>query len=136
MATVLSDFLALAASSLPPERPRWLESVQRALETDSAPETRRLARRLGLNPAWLARAYKAAAGEGLHVTARRRRVERALRLLRTTDLPSAFVAVDAGFCDQSHMHRAFRAMVGRTPLQVRAERDRLGYPSAAAEGVA
>ena len=45
--------------------------------------------------------------------------------------PAAQVAAAAGFCDQSHMHRAFRGLVGRTPLEVRIERERLGYAAAA-----
>lgn len=80
-----------------------------------------LARALELHPAWLARAYRAWRGEGLAETARRRRVERAVLLLRGGGAPLASVALDSGFCDQSHMNRAFRAVLGRTPAQVRGE---------------
>ena len=31
-------------------------------------------------------------------------------------------AADAGFCDQSHMHRVFRRVLARTPADVRADR--------------
>ena len=39
------------------------------------------------------------------------------------DLREVFreIAVAAGFCDQSHMNRCFRAVLGRTPLVVRGE---------------
>jgi transcriptional regulator GlxA family with amidase domain len=74
-----------------------------------------------LHPAWLARAYRAWRGEGLADTVRRRRVERGALLLRMSDTPLAEVAVACGFCDQSHMNRSFRAVLGRTPLDVRSE---------------
>jgi len=89
-----------------------------------------IARRLDLHPAWLARAYRHATGEGLHETVRRRRVEQACILLRRSDRPLAEIALAAGFCDQSHMNRGFRATLGRTPAQVRAEQHRLEAPTA------
>ena len=72
-------------------------------------------------PAWLARAYRAWRGEGMAETARRRRVERATLALREGAEPLAEIAVACGFADQSHMNRAFRAVLGRTPLEVRRE---------------
>jgi AraC family transcriptional regulator len=81
-----------------------------------------IASRLDLNPAWLARAYRAAAGEGLQDTLRRRRVERALELLATTDMCLAEVALAANFCDQPHMNRCFRTVIGSTPAEVRSRR--------------
>ena len=66
-------------------------------------------------------AYRAWRGEGLAETARRLRVERAALLLRGSDAPLADIALAAGFCDQSHMNRAFRAVLDRTPLDVRLE---------------
>jgi AraC family transcriptional regulator len=52
-------------------------------------------------------------------TAVRFRVERAARLLRETDQPAACIALEAGFCDQRHMNRTFRRLLGRTPSEVR-----------------
>ena len=72
--------------------------------------------------AWLGAAYKQAAGEGLADTAARFRVECATRLLRETSLPYVDIAMEAGFCDQSHMIRSFRQLLGRTPSQICAER--------------
>jgi transcriptional regulator GlxA family with amidase domain len=54
-------------------------------------------------------------------SARRRRVERAANLLRRTDRELVDVALASGFCDQSHMNRCFRAVLGRTPIAVRSE---------------
>ena len=49
-------------------------------------------------------------------------VEAAVILLESTDLHLAEIAADAGFCDQSHMNRAFRRFLGRTPAVARALR--------------
>ena len=46
--------------------------------------------------------------------------ERALLLVRSTDRAFAAIAADAGFCDQSHMVRKFRRLLGRTPSEIRA----------------
>jgi AraC family transcriptional regulator len=96
-------------------RPRWLEQVNACLDDKCQLPAREIALRLGVHPVWLTRAYRAVVGEGMHETKRRRRVERALALLRDGDCPAAQVAIDAGFYDQSHMIRCFRAVLDRTP---------------------
>lgn len=100
-------------------RPAWAERVDRALHQERS--TAQIARAVDLHPAWLARAYRAWRGEGLAETARRLRVERAVLLLRQGTETLADVALAAGFCDQSHMNRAFHRVLGRTPLEVRRE---------------
>jgi AraC family transcriptional regulator len=80
-----------------------------------------IARRVERHPAWVARAYRAWRGEGMGERVRRRRVERATLRLRMSEAPLADVAAECGFCDQSHMNRSFRAVLGRTPLEVRRE---------------
>lgn len=116
-------FVAAMAARPDTAPPPWLATA-RALAAAQVP-TIAIALRLDLNPAWLAHAYRLAAGEGLHDTARRRRVEQAVALLRTTDEPIAEIAAAAGFCDQSHLNRAVASILGRTPRQVRRERDLL-----------
>jgi AraC family transcriptional regulator len=104
------------------KRPQWLDTaVHRAAETHGPVDTRRLAQELGLHPAWLTQAYRAAMGEGIQETGQRRRIERAVDMLRGSTTPCAQVAFEAGFCDQSHMSRAFIRVLGRTPATVRAE---------------
>ncbi|HLW73800.1 MAG TPA: helix-turn-helix domain-containing protein, partial [Gammaproteobacteria bacterium] len=76
----------------------------------------------GLHPSWLGTAYRRAAGEGLMDAAARFRVEHAARLLRETDAALACIAMEAGFCDQSHMIRTFRRVLGRLPSAVREDR--------------
>jgi AraC family transcriptional regulator len=115
-----SRFLIEAFADATPKAPSWGESVAMALHED-APPTDSLARGLMLHPAWLARAYRVWRGEGMAETVRRRRVERAMLALRGSLTPLAQVAAESGFCDQGHMNRAFRAVLGRTPLEVRCE---------------
>ncbi|MDQ4087634.1 MAG: helix-turn-helix domain-containing protein, partial [Pseudomonadota bacterium] len=97
------------------------DAAESRLAMDRPPPTRRLADELGLSPAWLAEAWRSTVGEGIGQALRRRRVATAANLLRVTALPAAQIAAAAGFCDQSHMIRAFHAVLGRTPAQVRAE---------------
>jgi AraC family transcriptional regulator len=110
---------AFAAPRPPHSAPLWGERVKLLLGTEVG--TREIARVTSLNSAWLARAYRAWRGEGMAETVRRLRVERAALLLRGGVDALADIAIAAGFCDQSHMNRAFRAVLGRTPLEVRRE---------------
>jgi transcriptional regulator GlxA family with amidase domain len=70
-------------------------------------------------------------GEGLLDAAARFRVEHAARELRETELPLADIAFNAGFCDQSHMIRTFRRILGRLPSDVRNERRLIRQATAA-----
>lgn len=100
----------------------WLAQVGRRLRDEPAVGANVLARDLGRHAGWLGTAYAQAVGETLPETAARLRVERAAQLLRETDEAPAQVAAVAGFCDQSHMIRSFRRVLGRLPSAVRAER--------------
>jgi AraC-like DNA-binding protein len=122
LARSTATFLHKIISAEPVPPPPWLKQIARKLAGDKRVATAALAAELGLHPAWLARAYRAAAGEGVQEAARRGRVGRAVQLLRRSDLALAQVAADCGFSDQSHMTRDFRIVLGRTPLQVRSER--------------
>ena len=109
-----SRFFLEALAAPQPRRPTWLAEVEASIEDRRAVAP-------DLHPAWLARAYRAWRGEGIAETARRRRVERAVQMLRVSSDPLAAIAAGAGFCDQSHMNRCFNAVLGRTPLDVRRE---------------
>jgi len=100
-------------------RPAWLDRASDMLAGESPASTRSIAESLNLHPAWLARRYRQATGEGLHETLRRKRVERALTALRASDAPLAEVALDSGFCDQPHMNRCFRQVLGQSPQAYR-----------------
>jgi AraC family transcriptional regulator len=106
--------------------PAWLDRLSGA-DDETDPDV--LAERLGVSRAWLVRAYRHWRGEGLDEARRRRRVEDAARLIETSALGLAEIAAETGFCDQSHMNRAFRYVLGRTPAIVRASQ--LGLAGAA-----
>ena len=114
-------FLDEALADEPAQAPHWIHDARKSV-SDRQASTAELARRLDLHPAYVAQAYRAACGEGVGETLRRRRVEAASALLRRAHLPLAEIAIAAGFCDQSHMNRCFAAVLGRTPLRVRQER--------------
>lgn len=122
LAEATGRFVRIALGAREENHPAWVSEVLRRLQPEHPPTTVDMAEQLGLHPGWLAQAYRAAMGEGIRQTIRRRRVEHATTLLRGSDLTPAEIAAAAGFCDQSHMNRGFRQLLGRTPLQVRAER--------------
>lgn len=118
-----ADFLTAAVAAEAPVAPPWLSRAD-ALVAGGEADAQTISRRLDLHPAWLARTYRAFHGEGVREAVRRRRIEKVLSAVRQGGATLAQAAVDAGFCDQSHMNRAFRAVLGRTPLE--AIRDRAG----------
>lgn len=124
--TVLADetlgFLQLAIDAEAPPSPSWLEDLWKGLDPLAPVQAKSLAERIGMDAVRLARCYRIAVGEGLQESVRRKRIAAATNLLRFTDQPLADIALAAGFCDQSHMNRNFRSLLGRTPLQVRRER--------------
>jgi AraC family transcriptional regulator len=114
---------AALASAQRCRAPSWLDRLEALIDAEyRAPNVERWAKEIGVTRPWLARAYRYWRGEGLDEMLRRRRVEAAAILLERTDLQLAEIAVDAGFCDQSHMNRAFNKYIGRTPAVTRAAR--------------
>jgi AraC family transcriptional regulator len=111
-------FFQVAAGEQAPE-PQWLPKVSAMLADEGSRSTDLIAQTLGLHPAWLARRYREAVGEGLRDTLRRKRVEDALRAIRMSGAPLAEIAAGAGFCDQPHMNRCFHLVLGRTPNDYR-----------------
>jgi AraC family transcriptional regulator len=104
----------------------WIDVVSQRLREDTSLKAPELARKVGRHPSWLGSAYRQATGEGLLEAAARFRIECASRLLRESDHSYACVALEAGFCDQSHMNRSFRRILGRLPTAVRQDQCRLG----------
>jgi len=78
-----------------------------------------LAEFVGLSAFYFSRAFKQSAGVTPHQFVLQCRVERVKRLLVETELPLAQIATSAGFADQSHCSRWFRALVGITPSRFR-----------------
>jgi AraC family transcriptional regulator len=74
-----------------------------------------VARRVGLHPVYLARLFRAAHGCGVAAYRRRLQVQEAARRLAESAEPAGQVALAAGFADQSHLCRAFKAELGFSP---------------------
>ncbi|MBE9109048.1 helix-turn-helix transcriptional regulator [Nodosilinea sp. LEGE 07298] len=72
-----------------------------------------------ISPAYFARLFKQSEGISPHQYILQRRVEQAQALLRHSELSLAEIAVRVGFCDQSHLTRCFKRLVGVTPTQFR-----------------
>jgi AraC family transcriptional regulator len=106
-------------------RAPWVDVVDQHLRQDSSLKVHELARMVGRHPSWLGSAYRQATGEGLPEAAARFRIESASRLLRETDQSCARVALEAGFCDQSHMNRSFQRILGRLPTEVKQDQCRI-----------
>ena len=121
----LRQFVEGAAREVRYDPPRWVGFVAQRLRTEPRLSVTELAAEIGRHPSWLGSTYHRVYGERLQETVARIRVERAARLLRETDRPFVQVALEAGFCDQSHMNRIFRRLLGRSPSAVRQDRKHL-----------
>lgn len=73
------------------------------------------------SPAHFIRTFSATFGETPKRYLQRRRVERAMALLRTTDMPVQDVCVAVGWASLSTFTRRFKEVVGVTPARFRAE---------------
>ena len=78
-----------------------------------------LAEVAGLSRCHFARAFKQSVGTAPHAYLLQRRLERAERLLKETELSLCQVALDSGFSDQSHFSRSFKQYTGLTPAEYR-----------------
>jgi len=74
---------------------------------------------MGVAPAYLSTSYKTAFGLTPASERRRSRLENAFRIADQDDKTLNEAAIDAGFYDASHFHRACRAELGMTPSEVR-----------------
>lgn len=78
-----------------------------------------LASAVGMSPAAFQCAFKVRMGEPPHRYIQRRRVERAIEMIRTTKSPLSQIAHQTGFSSQSHMGAAVKAACGVTPRSLR-----------------
>ena len=100
--------------------PRWLKDVVEILHAEfSRPfSLTAIAQRVGAHPVHLARAFRCCHHMTVGQYVRRLRVDFAVNALTGGDSLSD-IAAHAGFSDQSHLGRVFRAATGMTPRQFR-----------------
>jgi AraC-like DNA-binding protein len=74
-----------------------------------------LARVAHVSPSHFARQFRAVFGEPPHRYLQRRRIERAMELLRDTDRSITEICLDVGFASLGTFSRTFSAVVGESP---------------------
>jgi len=79
----------------------------------------RLARIAQVSPAHFIRTFRATFGETPHRYLQRRRVERAMFLLRSTDRSVSDICLDVGFNSLGTFSRTFQNVVGESPSAFR-----------------
>jgi AraC-like DNA-binding protein len=79
-----------------------------------------LARLAHVSAAHFSRQFRATFGETPHRYLQRRRVERAMELLRETESPVTEICLDVGFNSLGTFSRTFREIVGEPPSAYRA----------------
>ena len=92
---------------------RVLELIDAALDARLTVEM--LSREVGLSAAHFARAFRETMGRAPHQYLLALRLERARRLLETTEASLSDIAQRAGFADQAHFTRLFKRAFGTTP---------------------
>jgi AraC-like DNA-binding protein len=92
-------------------------------------DIRRLARIAHTSDAHFIRTFVATFGETPHRYLQRRRLERAMFLLRETNRPIAEIALDVGFNSLGTFGRTFRAIVGEAPMAYRSRREPKSVPT-------
>lgn len=88
-----------------------------------------LARIAHVSPAHFTRTFRATFGETPHRYLQRRRVERAMFLLRETDVSVTDICFQVGFGSPGTFSRTFHAIVGVTPRAYRRQSAASGVPT-------
>jgi AraC family transcriptional regulator len=101
--------------------PCWLKQAKDLLTQafGSSVTIRHIAERVGVHPVHLAAEFKRHYGCTVGAFVRHLRVMSACYQLTRSPKPLKEIAVTAGFFDQSHFTRTFKAMMGVTPAQFR-----------------
>lgn len=100
--------------------PDWIKAIRAELAEPDAPSIAEIARKWGVHPVSLTRAYRRRFGQAPSAQARVARALHAAARIVGTAHPLARIAVDVGFADQSHMTRDLAGLLGWTPGRLRA----------------
>ncbi|HEX6738996.1 MAG TPA: AraC family transcriptional regulator, partial [Vicinamibacteria bacterium] len=117
---LLAGAVRCRSHSLPQAAP-WLKRVREILHDRFRDHltVMAVAQEVGLHPIYLGSAFRRHEGCSIGDYVRRLRVDYAARQLADTAETLARIALDAGFADQSHFCRTFRAVTGLTPSAYR-----------------
>lgn len=104
------------------QRNRWMLRARDAIDRDyaTALDIPTLAAVACVSEAHFIRTFRDVFGETPHRYLQRRRVERAMALLRNTDRSVTDICMAVGFSSLGTFSRTFRAVVGRSPSAYRA----------------
>jgi AraC-like DNA-binding protein len=104
------------------DRNRRMLRARDAMDRAFAPplDVPALARVAHVSPAHFSRQFRGTFGETPHRYLQRRRVERAMELLRETDRTVTEICFDVGFSSLGTFSRVFRDVVGASPSGYRA----------------
>jgi AraC family transcriptional regulator len=103
---------------------RWQENVAKKLMTEDLacpPPLQSLASACGMSANSFARAFRGSTGLSPRQWLISFRIGRAQEMLADSALQLSAIALDCGFCDQSHFTRTFTQTVGMTPAVWRRE---------------
>ena len=103
--------------SIPSGIARAKERIEESLTDGVALDE--LAQDAGISRFYFARAFRDAVGEPPHKYLTRRRIEKAKKLLLSSDTALSELALSVGFSSQSHFSSVFRKLVGQSPRQYR-----------------
>ncbi|MBS1718269.1 MAG: helix-turn-helix transcriptional regulator [Armatimonadetes bacterium] len=104
-----------------PVAPKWLSSVRDRLseQPDASLTLAELAKIANVHPVHLAREFRRYYHCSVGEYVRRTRIERACVALSSSDVALGEIALAAGFSDQAHFTRTFKALTGMTPSAYR-----------------
>jgi AraC family transcriptional regulator len=98
---------------------RLIDYIEEHLDGNLSLEA--LAAQIDVHQLRFAKAFKVAIGKPPHQYVLSRRLERAKDLLKNTGVPIANIALDCGFCSQSHLSTWFARAFGKSPSIFRHE---------------
>jgi AraC-like DNA-binding protein len=119
---LVEGFLLDRAAEGPQPDPAVAWAWSRLCETSGRLPISALATELGCSRRYLTARFQEQVGQAPKTLARLLRFERVRRLLETEPVRLADIAVECGYCDQSHFNRDFRDLAGTSPGEFIARR--------------